>query len=114
MWSIGFHLEVGTKQDYNFKRKSKFVIPTDGAKLMMLKSLVDGFVQTDQCKLVQVPIRLIRKKWNSLRVVIGVVSAMESLMIKSANKAQKIDNSIMRVKIIRAYLPCLGFGRSYI
>ena len=55
-----------------------------------------------------------KEKGNPLRVVTGVVLTMESLMIKSANKARKMDNSIMRVKMIRAYLPCLGFGRSYI
>ena len=107
-------MEVGTKRDCNFKRMSEFVIPTNSAKLMMLKSLVDGFVQTDQCKLLQVPVRLIRKRGNPLKVVIGVVLAMESLMIKSVNKARKIENSIMRVKMVRVCLPCLGFGRSYI
>jgi len=58
---------------------------------MMLKSLVNGFVQTSQYKLVQAPVKLIRKKGNPLRVAIGVVLAMESLMIKSANKAQEIE-----------------------
>ena len=81
---------------------------------MMLKSLVDGFVQTDQCKLVQVPVRLIRKKGNPLRVVTGIVPAMEFPIIKSVNKAREIENFVMRVKMIRAHLPCLGFGRSYI
>jgi len=85
--SIGFHLEVRTKWDYDFKRKSEFVIPIDGTKLMMLKSLVDGFVQMDQRKLVQVPVRLIRKKGNPPRVVTGVVPATKSPMIKSANRA---------------------------
>ena len=81
---------------------------------MMLKLSVDGFVQMDQRKLVQVPVRLIRKKGNPPRVVTGVVLATESPMIKSVNKARKIENFVMRVKMIRAHLPCLGFGRSYI
>jgi len=47
-------------------------------------------------------------------VVIGIVPAMESPIIKSVDKAREIENFVMRVKMIRAHLPCLGFGRSYI
>ena len=61
---------------------------------MMLKSLVDGFVQMDQRKLVQVPIRLIRKKGNPPKVVTGVVLATESPMIKLANRAQGIERTL--------------------
>lgn len=107
-------MEVGTKQDYNFKQKSELIIPTDGAKLMMLNLSVDGFIQSNQCKLVQVHVRLIRKKGSPLRVVTDVVPTMESLMIKLTNNARRIENSVIMVKMIREYLPCLGFGRSYI
>ena len=84
-------MEVETKQDYDFKRKSEFVVPTNGVKLIMLKSSVNGFVQTGQYKLVQVPAKLIRKKSNPLRVATGVMLATESPTIKSANGAQEIE-----------------------
>ena len=45
MWGIGLHLDVKTKRECDFKQRSKFVIPTDGAKLMMLRSSIVGFVQ---------------------------------------------------------------------
>ena len=61
---------------------------------MMLKLSVDGFVQMDQRKLVQVPVRLIRKKGNPPRVVTGVVLATESPMIKSANRARGIERTL--------------------
>ena len=58
---------------------------------MMLKSSVNGFVQTGQYKLIQVPAKLIRKKGNPLKVATGVVPAIESSVVKSANGAQEIE-----------------------
>ena len=67
---------------------------TDDAKIISSWVCLEDF----QYKFVQASARLV-KKGGSSQVVIGVVSGIESPMIKSANRAQENrENLIVRVK----------------